>query len=128
LDKNVSEHLTDGSVGAFINDISYTEKHIYINTEASTNGDGKSSSPFNNISDAVDFAESVGWKKLVFLTDATLERKLKNFSIEGIGLPTIDFNGQDVDKSEFEKVKLTGQILYLLLHQHLLPEPLRDNL
>jgi len=108
LDEPSEDHLVDGSIGANIYDISYTEKFIYINTELSTNGNGKSSSPFNNIADAVDYAESVGWKKLMFLADATLERTLKNFTIEGIGLPTIDFNGQNVDKSEFIKVKLTG--------------------
>lgn len=91
-----------------IDAISYIEKWIYINTELVINGDGKEATPFNNISDAVDFAESRGWHKLMLLADATLERTLKNFSIEGIGLPTIDLNGQDVDKSEFSKVKLTG--------------------
>lgn len=96
-------------MGGYPDDISYTEKWIYINTEAAINGNGKSSSPFNNVSDAVDFAESIGWFKLLFLSDATLERTLKNFTIEGIGLPTIDFNDQDVNKSEFLKVKLTGE-------------------
>ncbi len=108
LSANPDEYLPD-SVGDALHDISYTEKYIYINTELGENGNGKSSHPFNNISDAVDFAESVGWFKLVFLSDATLERTLRNFTIEGIGLPTIDFNGQNVDRTEFIKVKLTGE-------------------
>ncbi|MHA1922106.1 MAG: hypothetical protein ACTSVP_03470, partial [Candidatus Heimdallarchaeota archaeon] len=72
-------------------------------------GHGTPEAPFNNVSDAVDFAEERGWKQLRFLSDATLERKLKNFVIEGIGgMPTLDINGQDIDKSEFLKVKMTG--------------------
>lgn len=92
-----------------LEDTAYHKKEIYINTELGVNGVGTESSPFNNVSDAVDFAELKGWKRLILLSDSTIERTLKNFTIEGIGLPTIDFNGQDVDKSEFIKVKLTGQ-------------------
>lgn len=108
IDYDLIDCDCENTVGAALRDISYTEKFIYIDTSAPVNGNGKSSSPFNIIADAVDFAESVGWKKLMFLADATLERTLKNFTIEGIGLPVIDFNGQNVDKSEFFKVKLTG--------------------
>ncbi len=108
LNYPLTNHTTPGTVGAALHDISYTDKFVFINTELGTNGDGKSNSPFNNVSDAVDFAESVGWRKLIFLADATLERTLKNFTVEGIGLPTIDLNGQNVDKSEFLKVKLSG--------------------
>ncbi|MEA2038098.1 MAG: hypothetical protein U9O94_11425, partial [Nanoarchaeota archaeon] len=108
LDAPLIDHKIDGTTGRALNDVSYTDKLIYVNTELVENGDGKSSSPFNNVSDAVDFAELIGWKKLRFLADATLERTMKNFTIEGIGLVTIDLNGQDVDKSEFIKVRLTG--------------------
>jgi len=105
---NTGVTLVNETSVVYYNDISYTEKWIYIDTESLENGNGKSSTPFNSISDAVDFAERVGWYKLMFLSDVKLERTLKNFTIEGIGLPTIDFNGQNVNKSEFIKVGLTG--------------------
>lgn len=107
-DEPLIDHSIANTMGKSIDGISYIDKFIYIDTEEAINGNGKSDNPFNNVADAVDFAENVGWYRLMFLADATLERTLKNFTIEGIGLPTIDFNGQDVDKSEFLKVKLTG--------------------
>ncbi|RLD56395.1 MAG: hypothetical protein DRJ01_15305, partial [Bacteroidetes bacterium] len=108
-----SEHVDTydeiDSMGRLLNDTAYTDKWIYVDTELAINGDGRSHSPFNNFPDAVDFAETVGWRKIMLLSDAVINKKLKNFVIEGIGnLPTIDLNGQDVDKSEFLKVKLTG--------------------
>jgi len=113
---SVSATISEGGSGGltteehdWLNDTSYTIKSIYINTELVVNGNGKENAPFNNIADAVDYAELRGWKKLIFLADATLERTLKNFTIDGIGMPTIDFNTQNVDKSEFSKVKLIGQ-------------------
>lgn len=108
MESELTNHQIDGTAGRALNDVSYTEKFIYINTESGINGDGKNSSPFNNVPDAVDFAESIGWNKLMFLSDGTLDRPLKNFTIEGIGTPIIDLNGQDIDKSEFMKVRLFG--------------------
>lgn len=108
LDANQVDHKLEGTIGASLDDISYTDKWVYVDTESVINGNGKSSTPFNNFPDAVDYAETVGWKRIFLRSDATLDRTLKNFTIEGIGLPTIDFNGQNVDKSEFLKVKLTG--------------------
>jgi len=97
------------TAGNLLHGINFLEPSVYIDTELATNGNGTSIDPFNNFPDAVDFAESVGWKHLKLLSDATIDRTLKNFVIEGIGnLPVLDFNGQNVDKSEFLKVKLTG--------------------
>lgn len=109
LDASQNSHKTLGTIGCSLNDISYTDKSIYINTEELINGDGKSGTPFNAVADAVDFAELMGWKKLIFLADATLERTLKNFVITGIGFPVIDLNGQNVDKSAFIDAELSGE-------------------
>lgn len=107
--EDLHDYTVENSAGQLVHSTNYLDKHVYINTELAENGCGTSNKPFNNVSDAVDFAEARGWKQLRFLSDATLERKLKNFVIEGIGnLPVIDINGQDVDRSEFLKVKLTG--------------------
>lgn len=100
----------NNTAGKLLNDMNFLDTWIYVNTELAVNGTGTSEHPFNNFPDAVDFCESRGWKRLKLLADATIDRTLKNFVIEGIGgLPTIDFNGQNVDKSEFTKVKFTGQ-------------------
>ena len=83
-------------------------RSIYIDTELALNGNGYQQTPYDNWSDAVDDAEANGIKNLVLLADATIDRQLKNFVITGIGTPVIDFNGQDVDKSEFSRCTLTG--------------------
>lgn len=108
-EENLHLHTGNDTAGQLVHDINFLNTYVYVDTELPVNGHGTSDNPFNNISDAVDYAEFRGWKQLRFYSDATLERTLKNFTIEGIGgIPTIDFNGQNVDKSEFLKVKLTG--------------------
>ena len=104
-----ADHSVYGTMGRFVNDLIYIDKSVYVDTELVQNGDGGSEFPFNNFPDAVDFLEERGWRYIKLLSDATIDRTLKNFVIEGVGaLPTVDFNGQNVDKSEFIKVKLTG--------------------
>ena len=83
-------------------------RSIYIDTELVLNGNGYQQTPYNNWTDAVDDAEANGIKNLVLLADATIDRQLKNFVITGIGTPIVDFNGQNVDKSEFSRCTLTG--------------------
>jgi len=83
-------------------------RSIFIDTEAIVNGNGYQQTPYNNWSDAVDDAEENGIKYLIVLADATVDRLIKNFTVMGVGSPTIDFNGQNVDKSEFHGCGLTG--------------------
>jgi hypothetical protein len=85
-------------------------RSVYINTEAVAAGNGYQQSPYNNFTTAVDFAEANGIKNLVLVADATADRQLKNFIFHGIGDPTLDVNGQDVGKSEFHDMHLTGDI------------------
>lgn len=108
--ENLHGYVEDDTAGKLVHDVNYLDSWVYIDTELVDNGHGTLDKPFNNVEDAVDFAELYGRKQLRLLSDATVERKLKNFVIEGIGgLPVVDFNGQDVDKSEFTKVKLAGK-------------------
>lgn len=88
--------------------LGHLEKSVWVDTEDPVNGDGTQSSPFNSLNDAIDDAESHGFKSLVVYSDITLDRNLKNFSITGVGTPTIDANGQDLNKSEFRRVRLQG--------------------
>lgn len=89
----------------------YLERKIYIDTEAIENGNGSQDSPYNILSDAVDYAESQNIKTLVVYSDIVLDRLLKNFKIEGVGVPTVDTNGQDLNKSEFWHCKMEGTYL-----------------
>ncbi|KKK94815.1 hypothetical protein LCGC14_2679050 [marine sediment metagenome] len=83
-------------------------REIFIDTGAIVNGDGYQQTPYDNITDAIDDAEANGITRLVFLADATLDRQVKNFHIVGIGQPALDLNGQNVDGSEFELIRLDG--------------------
>lgn len=86
------------------------QRQVFINTEQSPGGlYGYQQEPFNNWSDAVDYAEANGLQVLALETDATVDRQLKNFEINGIGgLPQIDLNGQVMDGSTIRNCEIAG--------------------
>jgi hypothetical protein len=88
----------------------HTQRRIYINVEQSPGGlYGYQQEPFNNWTDAVDYAETNGLQILALETDATVDRQLKNFEIDGIGgLPELDLNGQIMDGSTVRNCRITG--------------------
>lgn len=96
-----------------------TIREIWVDETFPTNGNnGYQQEPFNVWSDAVDYAEGpANLKQMVTETDATFDRNLKNFTIRGLGFPTIDLNGQDVDKSSLSGVTIFGTHLGQLLVQ-----------
>ena len=84
-------------------------RSVWIDTEAIVNGNGYQQTPYNNFTDAVDYAEANGLTNLRVLADATIDRQLKNFVIIGVGsTPIIDTNGQNLDRSEILRCGLTG--------------------
>lgn len=86
-------------------------REVYIDTEQVAAGDGSQSSPFNDLTNAIDYAELIGCKNLVVYSDITLDRNLKNFVIRGVGTPTVDCNGQDLTKSEFWHCAMQGNYI-----------------
>jgi len=88
--------------------LEHLERMVWIDTERAEVGDGTQSFPFNDLTTAIDYAESEGINKLKVYADITLDRQLKNFLIDGVGTPTIDTNGQDLSKSEFLHCKMEG--------------------
>lgn len=89
----------------------YLERATWIDTEQVAAGVGSQRSPFNNLTNSIDFAEQEGIKKLNIYADILLDRLVKNFVINGIGQPTVDCNGQNLTKSEFLHCKLEGVAL-----------------
>ena len=87
-----------------------TQRRVYINTEKSPGGTaGYQQAPFNNWTAAVDYAEVNGLQVLALEADATVDRQLKNFEIDGIGgLPELDLNGQIMDGSTVRNCRITG--------------------
>lgn len=87
------------------------QREIFIDTTALVNGNGYQQSPFNNFTDAVDYAETNNISHLVLLADATVDRQLRNFHFRGEGNPVLDINGQDINRSEFEFLELDGTMV-----------------
>lgn len=81
-------------------------REIFIDTSLAVNGNGYQQSPYNNLSDAIDYAELNGVTALVVLADIVLDRAMKNFIVTGIGAPTISFNGFDLKGSKFIRCSL----------------------
>lgn len=88
--------------------IPYLEHSVWVDTELVINGDGSQHAPFNNVTSAIDFAEANNVKQLLVTSDLTIDRQIKNFVIRGIGTPTIDCNGQNLDRSEISHCTVTG--------------------
>ena len=86
----------------------YQRKQIFVNTGADTNGDGTALSPFDNINDAKDKAELLGVKELIVIGEITIPRRLKNFTVIGIGLTVVECNGQDLSGTEFIHCEMRG--------------------
>ena len=111
----VTTNVVTGDLQDVVNDIAEVFDHVknhpqvvYVDTDSLTNGDGGARSPFNNLADCLDFAELNGLRVIGVYADITLDRNLKNFTLRAIGLPAIDLNGQNIDKSDFERFTLKG--------------------
>jgi hypothetical protein len=89
----------------------HVDRAVHVNTEELTNGNGYQQSPYNNWSDAVDYAEANGLLTLEVMADATIDRQLRNFEIRGIGNPVLDLNTQDIDGTIIERCTLTGSMI-----------------
>ena len=86
----------------------YQNKAVYVDTEAAVNGDGSSTSPFDNVNDAKDFAEDNGIHIVYLYGDVVIPSNVKNFTVIGIGSPVVDCNGQDLKNTEFVGCELRG--------------------
>jgi hypothetical protein len=109
----VISNNSGGLIGgqAILDGLEYLDQKVYINTESLSPGNGTQGDPFNTWTAAIDFAETEGFRRLVLLADATVDRQIKNFEIEGIGEPSLDFNGQNMDSSTLIGLSVTGTML-----------------
>ena len=86
-------------------------RSVFVNTENTNPGVGYQQEPYNTWTAAVDDAEANGLNSLRLLADATVDRQIKNFTITGEGLPSIDLAGQNMDKTTIERCTVTGSYL-----------------
>jgi len=117
---NIADVATENQVRLIINNsaglinlaeagrIDYTEQYVWVDTEKLTQGIGTQQEPFNTLAAAIDYMENNNIKLMKVLADITIDRNVKNFVVEGVGDPAVDFAGFDVDKSIFRNCELTG--------------------
>lgn len=103
-----TSYNTAGTMGSLLNEVDYVQKQIWVNLDAASNGDGGQATPYDNINDAIDKAETDGIDIINLIGDITLNRNFKNFTLRGIGLPEVNLNGQNVKNSKFQNVKIKG--------------------
>lgn len=111
--ENKVTNLLDGIAG--LTDLTLdihgqVEREIWIDTSLAVNGNGYQQTPFNNWTDAIDYAETVNIYQLVILADATVDRQIKTFKIRGVGDPTLDINNQIFERNQLERLSITGAV------------------
>lgn len=91
-----------------LSNVAYQERVIFIDTEAVPPGDWTSKTPFSDFTLAIDFAEAEWIKKIIIFSDITADRNLKNFVFIWVWTPKLNCNGQNLDKSEFQHLQMSG--------------------
>ena len=107
-DEPSADHNTAGTMGHLLNEVDYLEKQVWVNLDAASNGDGGQETPYDNINDAIDKAETDGIRVIDLIGDITLNRNFKNFILRGIGEPEVDLNGQNIKNSKFIGCNIKG--------------------
>jgi hypothetical protein len=107
-DELAADHDTAGTFGHILNEVDYLAKEIWVNLELGTNGNGSQESPYNNINDAKDLAESDGIRVINLIGNVIFTRNFNNFVLRGIGEPEVDFNGQSIKNSKFINCRVKG--------------------
>ncbi len=108
LNTDIHQYTTDFTIGEALHRIRHFERKVFVDTNADVNGDGSDGFPFNNVNDAKDYAENHNITNIIASGDIVIPHKLKNMTIHGVGLPRVDFNGQDVRGSSFIQCSLKG--------------------
>jgi hypothetical protein len=116
-DKPYTENQSDDTFGHLVGYINYMDKTVYVDEEALAGGDGSQEHPFENITDAMDYAESHGITKIAVRGDVQLGKQLKNIAIYGVGVPEVDANGQNLKNSEFHRIKFKGNYIESIIVQ-----------
>jgi hypothetical protein len=97
------------TIGVEVADIhGQVQRAVFINTEALVNGNGYQQTPYNNFTDAADYAEANGLQILRLQADADLDRNLANFELLGIDLPTFDLQGFSASSLIVRECTVTG--------------------
>ena len=86
----------------------YQNKAVYLDPEVLVSGDGSATSPFKYVQETKDFAEANGILTVYVYSDVVIPSSVKNFTVIGIGTPTVNCNSQDLKNTEFIGCKMLG--------------------
>lgn len=109
--------LTTADLTAALDTLKYGNA-VWVDDGANTNTvigvDGIPSNPVGTIAAAMDIADIIGAKTIYFVegTNETIGETMEHYEFIGVGDMTdvtIDLNGQDVDRSVFRNVIVTGE-------------------
>ena len=98
----------DAKLTQISNEVKFIERAIHVDTERLIPGIGTQAEPFHTLEATLDYMEASGYKILHVLSDITVDRNLKNFTVVGIGFPSIDMAGHDIDRSTFNRAVIVG--------------------
>jgi hypothetical protein len=107
-DADVNLFTRSATTGYAQKTIMYLPTSVHIDTELVTNGDGSQAFPFNVLNDALDFAEENNIYSITVYKEVVIDRPLTNWVVNGVGLPVIEFDGANVDRSQFYNCELRG--------------------
>lgn len=105
---DITGYTTVGTAGNVLKRLKESEQSVFVDESLVSNGNGTAGSPFNNIGDAIDYAEAQGVRTIVTFDEITVDRNLKNFIVVGTGHAVINCNGQDLTNTEFQHCTLRG--------------------
>ena len=109
------EIFTDSGGGSSnVETYSTTCSCIYVDVNSTTNGttypSGTRRYPVNNLNDAITICENNGICQLSFLSNITINKTLKNYTINGLG-SSIVFTGANLINTKINSASITGNIL-----------------
>lgn len=97
------------SVDKISSSIKYLPNEVFIDLQASTNGDGSHESPYNNLTSAINFARSNNIDVVSLMSNAALNSAANGIVFKGNrpGI-SLDLNNQNTKNAQFNGLELTG--------------------
>jgi len=96
------------SVAPLDEKLSHIQQFVWIDTSLAALGDGSQETPFNDTPTAIDYAEAKNIRHIHLLSDILLDRDLKNLTVVGVGLPTVDTSSRILTGAKFFQCQMEG--------------------
>jgi hypothetical protein len=108
LGGDITPYIDTDTLAGSVGHLKHLRYTVFVDTEKAVDGDGSQHDPFNNETSAIDYCEDHGIKMIMIMADITFTRQIKNFELHGVGVPRVDFNGQNIQGTLIYKCRPTG--------------------